>query len=632
MEGFLYLLPFIVAAWFGTSFFFKAAGYASWKAYIPVYNVYIWLKIIQKPTWWVLLSFIPVVNLVLYVGMVVELLNSFGMRNKLLHAITASFSFVMLPYLGLKGNLNYTGPVDYTTEKKGEAREWAEAMFFAIIAATAIRAFVLEAFVIPTGSMERSLRVYDCLFVNKMSYGTRFTMTPLSIPFTHQTIPGTLVKSYTDFVKIPYFRFPALEDVDNGDMVVFNYPKELYHPVDKRTHYIKRCMGIPGDSLSIVNQQIMINGKPVDNPKNYQFSHTVISKGQINDRFLEEYEISPEDRATKPAHNGYFQYDFAMPDSIAEKLGKESFIQSVTKNVINPIDSTYGLFPNDKVGQWSPDFYGPIFLPEPGATITLSDENYGTYNDIIRNHEHQQIFSAEEIVEKMKQLMRIQKLVNRNNFEETFFMYAAKNLQAFIGEFMTPMLDGFMFAEVSDDMRKLGDQFYWKDNADYSKEDILKLGTEYKSFVELHAQNEIDQYKSLLKELAPEIFVGDKISMAQLDKTNSKYLINGEVTNQYTFKKGYYFMIGDNRHRSADSRFWGFVPEDHIVGKPVFVWMSIDNTVDGLSMDKFRWNRMFTFVSSDGLSKSYLIHFLFLAAGWTAFNRLYWKKRKKNKA
>ena len=111
MEGFIYLVPFIILSWFGTSFFFKAAGEKQWKAFIPVYNVIVWLKLIKKPTWWVLLSFIPVVNIVLFIGMVVELLNSFGIRNKAQHVIAAVVPYIYLPYLGMKGGLAHTGPV-----------------------------------------------------------------------------------------------------------------------------------------------------------------------------------------------------------------------------------------------------------------------------------------------------------------------------------------------------------------------------------------------------------------------------------------------------------------------------------------------------------------------------------------
>lgn len=623
MEGFIYLVPFIILSWFGTSFFFKAAGYAQWKAFVPVYNVVVWLKIIKKPTWWVVLSFIPVVNLVLFIGMVVELLNSFNIRNKVQHVIAAVLPYVYLPFLGLKTDLEYTGPVDYSKEKKGVAREWSEALFFAIIAATAIRAFMFEAFVIPTGSMERTLRVYDCLFVNKMSYGTRFTMTPLSVPFSHQTIMGTSIKSYTDFVKIPYFRFPAFEEIDNGDMVVFNYPQEDYHPVDKRSHYIKRCLGTPGDSLAIVDGIVKVNGEDFINADTYQVSYTVTTSSRLSDEFFEFYEVSPGDRGGVP-HGMTYVYDIAMPDALAEQMKQEPGVTGVVKNVVPRGAGQAEFFDVSKTGEWTVDNFGPIYMPAAGDVIKINEDNFGQYKRLIDIYEDGEIIRAEDLLASAERIKEIKTVLDKTNLTELF---VKANRDYFIHQrsqgywrqvyaLTNAVKDNFIHTEFPSGMLKVADAYYWKDNANYSDDDMIALGKEFENFFN-------DNYKSQLEELKT-------LFSSFEDSEKEVYLINGKMTNEYQVKQGYFFMIGDNRHRSGDSRMWGYVPEDHIVGKPVFVWMSLSDTQGGL-LDRIRWDRVCSFVDTDGLSRSYKIEVLILILLWTAFNRLYWQPRKKKK-
>lgn len=626
MEGFIYLVPFIILSWFGVSFFFKAAGEKQWKAFVPVYNVVVWLKLIKKPTWWVVLSFIPVVNLVLFIGMVVELLNSFNIRNKVQHVIAAVLPYIYLPYLGLKTELEYTGPVDYSKPgmKKGMAREWSEALFFAIIAATAIRAFVVEAFVIPTGSMERTLRVYDCLFVNKTSYGTRFTMTPLSVPFSHQTIMGTSIKSYTDFVKIPYFRFPAFEEIDNGDMVVFNYPQEDYHPIDKRSHYIKRCLGTPGDSLAIVDGVVKVNGENFVNADTYQVSYTVSSSTMLGDQFFELYQVAPDDRRYVPHGNSYV-YDIAMPDDLAEQMKNEPGITGVVRNIAPFGAGRSAFFDESKTGQWTVDNFGPIYMPAEGDVIKINEDNFGQYKRLINVYEGGEIIRAEDLKASAEKIKEVKTALEKLNVSE-LFVNANKDYRMFGGSkgafgqvysLTNAVKDNFIHVEFPSGMLKVADQFYWKDNANYSDSDMLSLAKEFQNFFNENYKSQLDKLKSLY---------------AQFDgQSEDMYLINGKMTNEYQVKQGYFFMIGDNRHRSADSRMWGYVPENHIVGKPVFVWMSLSNTRDGNILDRIRWDRVCSFVDTDGLSRSYKIEVLILILIWTGFNRLYWQPRKKKK-
>src|SRR6202000_2487015 len=150
-------------------------------------------------------------------------------------------------------------------KKKSKSREWLDAILFAVIAATLIRSFFIEAYVIPTPSMERSLLVGDFLFVSKVNYGARTPMTPIAFPFAHHTMPIINTKAYWDGIELNYHRLPGLSDVKRGDVVVFNYPMDadspLYRPVDKRENFIKRCQGEPGDTLSVVDAQVYVNGK-----------------------------------------------------------------------------------------------------------------------------------------------------------------------------------------------------------------------------------------------------------------------------------------------------------------------------------------------------------------------------------
>lgn len=226
----------------GLGLFFNKAGTAPWKAFIPIYSTILWLDLIKKPKWWLILTFIPVVNLVLGIGMIVDLLNSFGRRNVVEHVLASILGYIVLPYIALTKKIEYVGPVDYSDpeQKKSKIREWSEAIFFAVIAASIIRTFTIEAFQIPTSSMEGTLLRGDFLFVSKMHYGAKTPKTPLAFPFMHHSIPVLEVPAYLDWIELPSFRFPSFQDIKRNDIVVFNYPIEDYRPSDKREHYIKR--------------------------------------------------------------------------------------------------------------------------------------------------------------------------------------------------------------------------------------------------------------------------------------------------------------------------------------------------------------------------------------------------------
>lgn len=343
---------------------------------------------------------------------------------------------------------------------KSKSREWVDAIVFAVIAATLIRWLLLEAFTIPTPSMERSLLVGDFLFVSKIHYGPKTPKTPLQIPLTHNHIWGMPnVPSYLDWIQLPQYRLPGFTDVKQNDVVVFNYPEELQHPSDLRTHYIKRCVGLPGDTIRIVDSQVYINGKAIENPEGMQFNYYISTKNVINDRVFKEHKIR---------EHGYIPnigYSVMTTPETAELLKTLSFVDDVQLAQADKTQAEPRIFPDGSKFPWNRDFYGPLYIPKEGETIEVNDETLTKYGDIIRYY-------------------------------------------------------------------------------DGNEEVVIEDG---------------------------------------------KLSVDGVDLQQYTFNQDYFFMMGDNRHNSLDSRYWGFVPEDHIVGKAFFIWLSIDP--EGGFTDKIRWSR-----------------------------------------
>lgn len=395
--------------------------------------------------------------------------------------------------------------------------EWVDALIFAVVAATLIRTFFIEAYTIPTSSMEKSMLVGDYLFVSKMAYGPKIPNTPLSFPFAHHTMPGTVsTKSYSELIQWPYKRLAGFGDIQRNDVVVFNFPagdtirvgnenpdyysqirsltRSLkrdhetnggilqsdkayekkasdymkqhfdirFRPVDKRENYIKRCVGLPGDTLFSKNGQLFVNGVAESLIEEMQFNYLVETNGtSINPRKLDELNVAEDDR------NKISSSKYVLPLSTKkiEELKELKNIISITP-LMEP-EGEYGdVFPFDENYNWNRDYFGPLVLPKKGATVSITKETLPLYERII------------------------------------------------------------------------------------------------------HVYEEND-----------------------LEVKESGIYINGKLSDTYTFKMDYYWMMGDNRHMSADSRYWGYVPEDHIVGKASFVWLSLDKDKSFLS--KIRWNRVF---------------------------------------
>jgi signal peptidase I len=348
-------------------------------------------------------------------------------------------------------------------QRKTKSREWIDAIAFAVVAATLIRTFFIEAYTIPTSSMEKSLLVGDFLFVSKVNYGARAPITPVSFPFAHNTMPVVGGDSYIEWPNMPYMRLPGFQKIKNNDVVVFNYPAEDGRPLDKKENYIKRCLGIAGDSLAVINQQVFINGIAAENPPKMQFKYYVQTDGSFDEKVAKRNDITEGGRTSD-------QGDFEL---LLTKQAKEDLLQQTwVKKVENTLQAKGAgasyIFPFKESWGWNVDNFGAIYIPKAGDNVKLDTVTYFIYERAIKVYE--------------------------NN----------------------PTLEM---------------------------------------------------------------------------KDNKVYLDGKEITS-YTFKQNYYFMMGDNRHNSADSRLWGLVPEDHIVGKALFTWMSLDPNETNI-FKKIRWNRIF---------------------------------------
>ncbi len=531
------LLIFLIVSYIVLSvalyFLFPKAGVDGIKGAIPGVNFMEWCELIGRPKWWAALLLIPIVNIFIYSGMAVDLARSFG-KYKFIHSFLAVVAgplyFLSLAfdkdtkYVGktLELEAAYAEKLETALErgntrqikklqaqnpyKKGPGREWAEAIIFAVFAATFIRMFLIEAYVIPTPSMEGTLLVGDFLFVSKAHYGIRTPKTVAMLPLVHNRAPIIGGESYLEEPSLAFRRLPALETIDRNDQVVFNYPEgdsvyvmpgrtwsihdfrrgsilpqhyrriasgreELVtRPIDKRDHYIKRCVAVGGDSIRIVDRQLFINGKPADEPQEIQHRYIVNTPPsvQFNLEQLDEWGVESNDKVG----DVYFSEQNRNYNMHLSQEQKEK-VQAIDPNIaIEPViftsqnDSPVHVFPHSPdYFQWTRDNFGPLWIPEEGATIDLTERNMVLYERVIKDYEHN-----------------------------------------------------------------------------------------------------------------------------ELEKRGGQIFINGAVATTYTFQQNYYWMMGDNRHNSEDSRIWGFVPKDHIVGKPLFIWMSAK---EGNLFKGIRFNRLF---------------------------------------
>ncbi len=466
------LVVWIVGSIYGLCLLFGKAGRSGWEAIVPFYREYLMARLTARPRWWVLLLVLPIVNIFVFYALYLDLLKSFGKRRFWETSAAILLPFIFLPLWGHDPKVNYLGPSnteDFQKKypyRKSFVREWADAIIFASVAATLIRGFLLEAYMIPTGSMERRLLVGDFLFVSKLNYGPRIPMTPLAFPFAHHSMPFTGGKAYVEWIKIPYTRLPGFQELQRNDVVVFNLPTEAdapyNRPIDKRENYIKRAVAVAGDRVEMINGELLINDQRSYDSDDLQQAYMIYTDGSGLDeeRLIDkriDYAKNPSDGA--PFKEPYLIY--VTKEEIAEVTSWTNVKQ------VLPYDNGGSAFPHDQLNRdWDYHNFGPLRIPKAGDRVKLDSLTLPIYARIISVYE---------------------------------------------GNTMQERPDGIY--------------------------------------------------------------------------------INGKQTDHYQIKMNYYWMMGDNRDNSADSREFGFVPEDHIVGKALFTWMSYDK--DGSFMSKIRWNRIF---------------------------------------
>ncbi len=563
-EWFIFFLVVQVVHFLATWKLYVKAGRQAWEAAVPVYNAVILMKIINRPWWWVILIFIPVINIIMIPIIWVETIRSFGQnstKDTLLVLVTLGFYIFYVNYA-----LDVTHIADRSLKPRTGAGEWTSSILFAIVAATVVHTYFMQPYTIPTGSLEKTLLVGDFLFVSKFHYGARIPMTTVSLPMVHDSVPLTKKKSYFKKPQLPYMRIPGLQKIKRNDIVVFSWPadtvvqffkksKGVIKPIDKKSNYVKRCVAIPGDTLSLVNGYVHINGVKTVLPERAKplYKHLVTLKGELNNSTLDLF-----------GRDYYGGLVVKIPNNImikertAELIEKRAYLEYIKK------DSSYTYFT------------GGVENNQVAKYLNISQAN----NMVLFN------MTEKEAIERKNnpQIVDIQRHIIK---EKTTRVFPQNN----------------SFAANEDNMASL-----------YIPEEGKTIG--------ITTQN-IPLYKRII-----EVYEGREIGLAnKITTRGTEVLLNGTPIKEYTFKQDYYWMMGDNRHNSEDSRFWGFVPFNHVVGKPVFVFFSKDGSKNMSSLDWVRWDRVFTTVGGDGEPKSYLLYFLIVLAGYFGYS--YVKKRKK---
>ena len=512
---------------------FEKAGIPGWKAMVPGLAAVEWSKMVGRKPWYAAWLLFPIVNIFIYAALCIDMVRSFGKHSFWQAAMAVIYAPIPFFLIGKNPEDKYDGPIlerertfhqqyHEAQEKndkkalrsleannpfrKSQLREWTEAIIFAVFAAAFIRMFLIEAYVIPTSSMEGTLKVGDYLFVSKAHYGIRTPKTVIQFPLIHNRFSngdGILAReSYLTEPSLPYYRLPAIEEIDRNEPVVFNFPAgdsviitptrtyDVYQwrrevemlrranrptppmpevvarPLDKKDHYIKRCVALPGDSLQIRGGQIHINGKAVQNPSHMQFAYFIQNTtGNFNLKKLEEIGVSLPDAIPMELPTGEVRRYYNLDADQLKQVKSWGADMKIERFVPGPRPGY--VFPNDpdQYSNWTVDDFGPIYIPKKGTSIELTSASLPFYERIIRVYEG--------------------------------------NI---------------------------------------------------------------------------------------LEERNGKFMVNGKEASSYTFKQDYYWMMGDNRHNSEDSRIWGYVPEDHVVGKPLFIWFSTKN---GNIREGINWNRIF---------------------------------------
>jgi len=459
---------------------FEKAGRRGWEVLIPFYNTYAMLNICGRPSWWLVWAFVPGFNFIALIAIHIDFVKSYGKFKIREQLASILFAFIYILKWGFDGT-QYLGP--YASrgfqEKHGKQAErpaiidWGIVVICTLAVLASLRMLIIESYLTTTPAMERTLLEGDSFFVSKLSYGARLPMRPLSIPFVNNYAPGTGIKTYSDGIKLPYMRLPGLGSVGRNDIVVFNYPMEAdspyYRPVDKRTPFIKRCIAVAGDTFSMTNAEIYINGKKIADPVEVQMNYKVeLTGAAINPEVFKQLHIT-----------GFNGIESTMTAASAKALRGYSGVKSVNASIAwrgqgGEQEAVFpAVYPSKTMlnrtlpdYKWNMDNFGPIVIPAKGWTVKLDSLTFPLYERVIEVYENNTVKTSAGVI-----------------------------------------------------------------------------------------------------------------------------FINGKKTDSYTFKMNYYWMMGDNRHDSLDSRFWGFVPEDHIIGEAVAIWTSTDSSED--FGHQIRWDRFF---------------------------------------
>ena len=397
IQWFIFFLIVQVIHFLGTWKLYESAGRKKWEAAIPVYNAVVLMKIINRSPWWTILLFVPVINLIMFPVVWVETLRSFG-KNSTLDTVLGIFTFGFYIYY-----LNYTQKLVYieirSLEPSTKTADTIGSLLYAIVVATLVHTYVMQPYTIPTSSLEKSLLVGDFLFVSKFHYGARTPMTPVAAPMVHDTLPLINVKSYSRFPQLPYFRFFAMQEVNRTDIVVFNWPADtLYNmyktadkrydkPIDKKTNYVKRCVGIPGDSLSIKDGIVYVNGKilPMPERSKPQYSYTVTTDGTSFDPSYLANELNITDGVYQSTEDTF--YFRALTEESANRLSQNPTVKSVVRNISHEAEAA--IFPYNT--KWNLDNFGPVYIPKKGATVALNTQSLPFYKKIISEYEKNEL-------------------------------------------------------------------------------------------------------------------------------------------------------------------------------------------------------------------------------------------------
>ena len=560
-EWLIFFLVVQVIHGLGTWKLYVKSGYNSINAFIPVYNAVILMKIINRPTWWVILLFLPIINLLIFPVIWVETARSFG-KNTTVDTIAAVASLGFFIYL-----INYSSKSEYISERninpKTAFGEWLGSIIFAVILATFVHTYLIQPYIVPTGSLEKSILIGDFLFVSKFHYGARAPQTAVSFPMVHDTIVGTGIRSYLNKPQIPYFRLPGFQNIKRNEIVTFSWPadtvrkffvreKGVKKPIDKKSNYVKRCVALPSDTLEIINGLIHINGKKSIMPYRAKpiYTYSAYNSKGVSASSLIKLGVSDIQRKFKIQEINQYKFEQIRPYLL---------------NVIDNSPENFIVITKSK---------GIPYEIRLNSRISMT-EIKDTKTDLFLTNKEANLISKSNILDSLKRTFNEIKSYNTSYFPN--------------------------------DIR-----FNWNED-NFGPIIIPKRNIT----VEL-SKNNLPIYKKIIREYEKNELTLD---------LNGTIRINNTETNSYTFKQDYYWMMGDNRYRSEDSRSWGFVPEDHIVGKPVFIWFSIDGINDGFKNWKIRWDRVFTTINLDGEPKSYRWYFLIGVLGVLIYSEI--KKRRK---